>query len=244
MKKGDFIRLKYSGKIKGADKDLDVRDNAPVIVGVGNIMKGVDEALLEMNVGDKKTIEVPPEKGFGKRDPKMIKLVPLSEFKRHGQKPRVGMKFNANGVMATVIAVSGGRVKVDFNHPLAGKTLIYNLEIKSKIENLEDKIKAILEFYYQPNNDAEKQLFEKVEIKAGDKAVEIILPVLMEINSLYKRKIAFDIMKYLDMDFVKFSEIFEKPKEKKDEELGKKDKAKDVANKNPDKEKSKKEPVQ
>ena len=91
MKKGDLIRLEYTGKIKETGEIFDTtseeiakrediyNQNArygpvPIIVGGKKIIEGIDEALLKMNVGEEKTIEVPPKKGFGERSPKLMKL--------------------------------------------------------------------------------------------------------------------------------------------------------------------------
>jgi len=203
MQTNDFVIINYSGKIKETSLEFDKGENLPVIVGVNFTLKGVDKALLEMNVGDKKTVEILPELGFGNREEKLIRLVPLSEFKKHKTDPFPGMVFDADNLRGRVLSVSGGRVKVDFNHPLAGKTLIYDLEIKSKIESVEDKIKALIKIY--TNMD------EKVKVLVKEKEVEIEVPPL--INSLYKKKIADDVIRFLGFEKVKFVENFEKPKE-------------------------------
>lgn len=203
MQTNDFVIINYSGKIKETSLEFDKGENLPIIVGVGYTLKGIDNALLEMQVGDKKTVEIAPELGFGNRDEKLIRLVPLTEFKKHKTDPFPGMVVEADNLRGRVLSVSGGRVKVDFNHPLSGKTLIYDLEIKGKLEDMEEKIKAIIKIY--TNAD------EKIKIAVKEKEIEIELPPF--VNSLYKKKIATDIMKFLDFDKVKFVESFEKPKE-------------------------------
>jgi FKBP-type peptidyl-prolyl cis-trans isomerase 2 len=201
MQDKDFIRLKYSGKIKESGQPLDSRDGAPIIIGAGYVLPGIDEALKEMKVGEKKTVEIPPEKGFGPRNVKLIKLVSVTEFRKHGQKPVPGMTINADNKMGRVMSVTSGRVKVDFNHPLAGKVLVYELEIKEKIEKPEDKITLIAEFYGRIEKD-------KIKVVIKDKEVEIDIPPM--VNSLFKKKIADDIIKFLDMNKVKFLEVYEK----------------------------------
>ncbi len=204
MQKGDFVRVKYSGKIKENQLQLDEAEAAPIIVGSGWVLKGFDEELEKMNVGDKKSIEISPEKGFGPRNPKLVKLVSESEFKKHGKKPFPGMWVDADKARGRVLSVASGRVKIDFNHPLSGKVLAYDIEIKSKIEVPEEKIKAIVEFFTrQPSG--------KVGVEIKDKEVDITMPPI--VNSLYKKKIADEVMKYLGKERVKFLEIFEKPKE-------------------------------
>lgn len=204
MQDKDFIRIKYSGKVKESGQALDSGDNVPVIVGAGYVIKGIDEALKEMSIGEKRTIEIQPEKAFGPRDPKLIKLISISEFRRHGTKPAPGMFFTADNLRGRVLSVSSGRVTVDFNHPLAGKILIYDLEIKEKIEKPEEKIKAIIEFYTKMPQD-------KFKISISEKEVEIIIPPML--NPILKKKISSDIIKFMDKEKVKLSEIYEKIKE-------------------------------
>jgi peptidylprolyl isomerase/FKBP-type peptidyl-prolyl cis-trans isomerase SlyD len=203
MQTNDFVIVNYSGKIKENSLEFDKGENLPIIVGINYTLKGIDKALLVMQVGDKKTIEILPEDGFGNRDEKLIRLVPLNEFKKHNTDPIPGMVVEADNMRGRVMSVSGGRVKVDFNHPLSGKTLIYDLEIKQKLEDIESKVKALVKIY--TNMD------EKVNTATFEKDIEIELPPL--INSLYKKKIADDVMKFLGFEKVKFVEIFEKPKE-------------------------------
>ena len=207
MKTNDFISVSYSAKIKETGQEFDKTGDKDIsiIVRPDFLIKGLEEALLEMNVNEKKTIEIPPEKAFGDRNPKLIRLVPISEFRKHNTDPEPGMFIQADNMRGKVLSVSGGRVKVDFNNPLAGKTLIYDIEIKGKLENTEDKVKALFEIYIADNK-------EKIKVNMiNDKEVEIEIPPL--INSLYKKKIADDIIKILNFEKVKFSEIFEKPKE-------------------------------
>ncbi len=213
MQTNDFIRVVYLAKIKETGQEFDKTGNksAPVILKPGFIIKGLEEALLEMNVNEKKTIEIPPEKAFGIRDPKLVRLVPIAEFRKHNTKPQPGMFIQADNMRGRVLSVSGGRVRVDFNNPLAGKTLVYEIEIKEKIEKVEDKIKTFFEIYRAADKD-------KIKINVKEKEIEIEIPPL--INSLFKRRIANDIMEILKFEKVKYVEVFEKPKEeeKKPEE--------------------------
>jgi FKBP-type peptidyl-prolyl cis-trans isomerase 2 len=207
MQSNDFIYVTYTGKIKETGQEFDKTGDkpAPLIMKTGFLLKGLEEALLGMNVKEKKAVEITPDKAFGNRNPKLIRLIPISEFRKHNTKPTPGMMFNADNMRGRVLTVSGGRVEVDFNHPLAGKTLIYDVEITEKVEKTDDKIKMIFQMY---------NIDEKDKIKVmptSNKEIEIMIPPL--INSLYKKKIADDIMQILGFEKVKFSEVFEKPKE-------------------------------
>ncbi len=204
MQVNDFVRINYIGRVKDVEQQLDSGENIPIIIGIGYVMKGIDKALLEMNVGEKKAIEVKPADGFGERDQALMRLVKESEFKKHNQNPYPGMIIDADGMRGRVLSVASGRVKIDFNHPLAGRILVYELEIKQKIEEPKEKIRAIIEYYAKTQEI-------KLEVHFHEKEVEIIMPPV--VNPLYKKKIADDVMKFLGFERVKFSEVFEKPKE-------------------------------
>jgi len=122
MQTNDFIRVSYEAKIKETDQELDKTGdkNVPVIINPDFLLKGLEEALLEMNVNERKTVEILPEKAFGARDPKLVRLIPISEFRKHNTEPKIGMFFQADNMRGRILAVSGGRIKVDFNNPLAG----------------------------------------------------------------------------------------------------------------------------
>jgi FKBP-type peptidyl-prolyl cis-trans isomerase 2 len=197
MQKGDFIRINYVGKIKESGEIFDKGENIPIVVGEGFVIRGLDEEIEKMQVGEKQTVEIPPEKAFGERNAKLVKLIPLSEFKRHNMNPYPGMVINANGIYGKVLSVSSGRVRVDFNHPLAGKILEYEVEIKEKIEKQEEKAKALIEFY-----SGEKD----TEIKFDENGVEIILKKAFD--EVVKRRISESMKKFLGVKEVKFSEIY------------------------------------
>lgn len=222
MKKGDFIRINYTGRVKETGKVFDTTKEkvakeedmfnpenkygpAPIIVGEGKIVEGVDEALKDMKVGEKKKLNIGPEKAFGKRKSKLIKLVPSSEFKDQDINPVPGMPITMNNLRGRVLSANSGRVRVDFNHPLAGKKLSYEVEIKEKIKGEKEKIKAICEYH---NQDCSK-------IKTNKEEVE--LTVEDEIKKEIKQKITNDIIEHLKFKKVKFSQVFEKEEEKKKE---------------------------
>jgi len=212
MQKNDFIRIKYTAKMKENNIEFDKNEDMPLVVGAGWVMKSLDNAILKMNISDKETVEIAPEDAIGKRNDKLIKTVPTEEFKKHGQKPVPGMIINADNTIGRVLSVSGGRVKVDFNHPLAGKTLVFDIEILKKIEDNDDKIRAIVEWFMKPKTDADRKLMEDIEIKIDSDEVEMNLPPLVTLNSVYKRKISDDIINFLGMKKIKFMEVFEKQK--------------------------------
>ncbi|MHA1755104.1 MAG: FKBP-type peptidyl-prolyl cis-trans isomerase [Candidatus Odinarchaeia archaeon] len=223
ISKGDFILVDLIGRVKETNElfDVTVEDVAKkekvyseknvykprlVVVGHGWVVKGLDEELQKMKVGDEKTIEIPPEKGFGVRDPKAIKVLPLREFRKQNIKPYPGMRLRLGGTSAVVKNVSSGRVTLDFNMPLAGKTLIYNVSIRKKLDTLIDKVKALIEWR------VEKIPIDQFEIDLKGKKLKITLPesiYLSEGLQYAKRGIARDIYSYLEgIDEISFIENY------------------------------------
>lgn len=223
MQKGDFIEIDYVAKIVESNKifDTTMEDKAKehkiykenlkykpikIVVGAEYVMKGMDEELFKMNVGEEKSIEIPPEKGFGKRDPKLIVKVPLKEFRKHNITPRPGIRMEINGKWATVRNVSSGRVSLDFNHFLAGKTVLYDVKINSKIDDIDEKIKILMKLSL--GTELEYLLEEKnLKIKNKKKVEDILKENLLNAVKEYMPEIK-------NIEYVE-----ELKKEKKNEEL-------------------------
>ncbi|MFH0830153.1 MAG: peptidylprolyl isomerase [Candidatus Aenigmatarchaeota archaeon] len=201
MQKGDFITITYTGKLKEGGHTFEKAEKVPVVLGAGFIITGLEHALEQMKVGEKKTVEVEPEKGFGERTQELVKVVPETEMKRHNVQPQVGMPVEADGRRGRVVSVTNGRVTIDFNHPLAGKALVYDVEIIGKIEGREQKISALVKGFSS---------LEPTSVTITGDMVEIILPPLL--HPVVKKRLADEIRKYTNLNRVKFSEIFEKPK--------------------------------
>ncbi len=190
----DFVKIDFVGRIKSTGQifDLTKRDVAEkegilkkefkyepltVCVNSGQTIPGIDEALLGKKVGDKFQVEISPEKGFGNRNPKMIQITSESNFRKRGTRPVPGMQFDIDGKIATIKSVNGGRVILDFNHPLSGKNLVYDIEIKEKIEKPEDRleeIKKLTGIYYDYEVDGKKAEI-KIKMKEADsKLLQVI----------------------------------------------------------------------
>ncbi|MCK9596881.1 peptidylprolyl isomerase [Candidatus Pacearchaeota archaeon] len=161
LQKKDFIEIEFTGKIKGGEvfdsnvkKDLEKlnpqANPKPLVfsLGEGMFLKGVDDFLIGKEVG-KYQIELVPEKAFGPRMKEFIQMVPIKIFGGQNINPFPGAVFNFDGRIAKILAVSGGRVTVDFNNPLAGKTVVYDINILKKIEDLNEKIKSFILFLFR-----------------------------------------------------------------------------------------------
>ena len=102
-------------------------------MGDGTLIEGLELALIGLSAGDKQTLSIPPETGYGFPEEDNVHALPLAEFSDE-LKPEEGliMSFdlpNGEQVPGTVIAVEGDQVKVDFNHPLMGREVIFSVEI-------------------------------------------------------------------------------------------------------------------
>ncbi|MBN1792785.1 peptidylprolyl isomerase [Candidatus Woesearchaeota archaeon] len=167
IKKGDFIELDYTAKLKD-DKlvfDTTLEDVAkasgnfnkkfkysPVIICVGehHLIPGLDSSLEGKEAGSH-TIEILAENGFGKKRADLLKLIPLRLFQKDEVQPYPGLEVNIDGQLGLVKSVSGGRVIVDFNHPLSGKDLVYDIDIKRVVSDPIEQVRAVLELIHLPH---------------------------------------------------------------------------------------------
>lgn len=220
MNSGDFIKIDYVGRIKesGTIFDITKEDVAkkegiynpqfkygsiPVIIDANFVLPGLNEALKEMKIGDKKSVEVPPEKGFGKRESDLIKLIPESKFKEQDIDPIPGQTVNVGKAKGMILSNDGGRVRVDFNHPLAGKTLVYDVEVLEEIKDLEKRIKAIV-FYFLAVDEVDS------DVKINGKEVEIIFKQKYDILNETKQAMANVMIKWVGgIEKVWFKDSFE-----------------------------------
>jgi FKBP-type peptidyl-prolyl cis-trans isomerase SlyD len=233
VKNGDFIKLEYTGTVqetgdvfdttseevaeeKGIQSDKKTYGPISVIVGGGHVLKGMEDALVDMEEGEEKTIELPPEEAFGERDPKLIQLVPMSEFKKQGIKPQVGMAITSEGNTGIIRSVSGGRVRLDFNHELAGKNLEYQVKVAGIIEDDAEKVKSLIELHYRtPNLDSEKHQVDIDDDKviiAMDEMAKFDQRPHMEVT-MDRFRIARDIQDNMDIKTVEFVDSFVKKEE-------------------------------
>ena len=239
IKDGDFVRVNFTGKVKETDEVFDTTYDEiaqeaeifdenktykpiPIVVGGNHLLPAIEKEIVGLDAGDRKTVEVDSDNGFGPRDPKAIQLIPMKEFKKQGMTPYPGMRISAEGGEGKILTVNGGRVKVDFNHPLAGKDLVYDIEVTEIIEDAEEKIKSMIELHYaNPNVD-----IEKTEISIEDGIVNIQLDEMAKFDqqsymdiTFARFRIAKDIWDNIDeINKVNFVDEFEKREESADDE--------------------------
>lgn len=178
-----------------------------VVFGKGELLKAVEENIKDLDIGKTKEFSVTKDKAFGDRDPKLIQLLPLSDFKKENIDPKPGMFINLGNRQAKVLNVSGGRVQIDLNHEFAGRDLDYKITLKKVCANDNDKSQALFEkyFFFMPKDKA------KVQVK--EKTLELIIPGAMPKEIEYLKYIfiqsVFDTCNFENIYFI---ENYEKKK--------------------------------
>jgi peptidylprolyl isomerase len=226
IQKSDFILVDYTGKVKETGevfdttseetakekklyKEGEIYEPRLVAVGEGWVLKALDEALLTFKLKKSETVEIPPENAFGQRDPEKVKLVPLRRLAARGITPHLGAQIEYDKRLATVRTMGSGRVTLDFNPPLAGKTLVYEVTVQKQLKTAEEKISALIHRRI-PAVDVEKFTFtvEKANLTINVPEEAFYIEGLQ----LAKRGITMDVQRFLpELTGVQFVEVFKKP---------------------------------
>jgi FKBP-type peptidyl-prolyl cis-trans isomerase SlyD len=214
IQKGDFIKLNYTGKFEDGrvfdttDEELAKKEDVfnphglyggdVIIVGAGHTIEGLDEDLAGKEVGYTGKIDIPPEKAFGLSDHRLVETVSITKLKDRNVHP--GMTVELDGRRGIVSRVIGRRVTVDFNTPLAGKTVTYEYTIENVLENGTDKIQGLLALYTGMRD---------IEIEIVDGAAKIYTPTALTFNQRWlmaKNRVASELFKYAGIKEIQFIE--------------------------------------
>lgn len=229
IKAGDVVLAEFEAWIQEGNELFDTTSEAlakehdmynekltygpqPLIVGKGRLFPGLDESMLKAEVGKEYEVVIPPEKAAGPRDPKLVELHPVREFIKQEIEPRVGLEVTVKNKLAIITAVTAGRVRLDFNNRLAGRTLRYKYKIVEKPTKPEEIVKLLLKISYGTN--------EGFEIEHKGKAYKLKLPDACKYDQkwlLTKFRFVTDMREVLQADTITFLEEYAKP-EKKEEE--------------------------
>jgi peptidylprolyl isomerase len=225
IQKSDFILIDYTARVKETGevfdttseeiakekklyKEGELYEPKLVVVGESWVLKALDEAILTFKLRKKQSVEIPPEKAFGNRDSEKMRLVPLRRLTARGITPKLGEQVEYDKRLATVRTIGSGRVQLDFNPPLAGKTLVYDVTVKKKLKTNAEKVSALIHRRI-PAVEAEKFNFKVLKA-----SVTVDMPedaFYVEGIQLAKRGIAIDVQRYLSkITTVKFIETFKK----------------------------------
>ena len=233
LEKGSLIFANYTARVKDTGEAIEttLEDQARklnvydatrkyeprlIAVGEGWVLSGLDEEIAKMDVGQKKEVELAPEKAFGQRDPTQTRMIPLRKFGEKAGEMTVGDTVEVDNRMGVVRFVGSGRAQVDFNHRLAGKNILYDVEVVKKVETDEDKLRALINRRFGGEGS-------KVNYKLSGSALDVEIPeelFLVEGLQIIKRGISTDVFKFLPtIRELTFAEKFvnKKAEEKKEE---------------------------
>lgn len=182
LKENDFVEITYTGMTKDdgiifdtnvgkaavenglAEKESDVKP-AVICLGKGQILKGIDKNLIGKEIGEHE-FDIPPEDAFGKKDAKLIQLIPSAKFKKQNIKPEVGLNVEVDNNIGTIRAVTGGRTIVDFNHPLSGKEVHYKVKVERMVTDKAEQVRSILGSFMDT---------EKTDIKVEEDKAQVTM---------------------------------------------------------------------
>jgi len=234
--KGSLILVDYTSKVKDTGEVFETTSEEeakkhslhehnikyqPKLVSVGEswIIKGVDEALEKTSAGDKKTIEVTPDKGFGERDVGKIRKIPLRKLGEDAEKVSIGDPVEVDGKKGIVRFIGAGRVQIDYNHRFAGKTILYDINVLKELKSDEEKTAGILKRYLPVKDD-------KILFKKTGNILDITIPEEMfRADGLHviKHLVQTDVFKFISaLEKVNFVETYVKQQTKSQEKTSSK----------------------
>ncbi len=228
VEKGDIITIEYDAWIRNPDGTEELFDTTdeehakageiydekakytPIttVAGDGRVLAGLDNSFLTAKVGEKSTVEIPPSDGAGERLPNMVEIHSIRELQKQKIEPEIGLRVQIKNKMGTIIAVTSGRVRIDFNDPLAGKTIKYEYKVLKKAETLEEKVLGLIEADYGKSEEFEAHI-------DGD-ALEMYLPDICKYDQVWftlKYKVVSDLREQLDFKTIRFVEEYVKKEE-------------------------------
>lgn len=186
--KGSLVLVDYTAKVKDSEEvfDTTIEEDAkkhsihehgimycPKLVSIGEVsypvLKGLDEALAKTAVGDKLTVEVTPDKGFGERDSGKVRMIPIRKLGEDAEKVSVGDTIEVDGKKGIIRFIGSGRLQIDYNHRYAGKTILFDVNVIKSLDSPNDKIDGILKNRL-PVEDY------KISFDLKDKEVNISVP--------------------------------------------------------------------
>jgi FKBP-type peptidyl-prolyl cis-trans isomerase 2 len=197
IKKDDFIQIEYTGKTKSENLIFDTtdakvaKDNlmqgenyGPMViqVGAGNVLKGLDSALVGKEEGKEYDIEIKAEDAFGKKSAKNIQLISTAKFHKQQVNPMPGMQVTIDNMIGIIKTVTGGRTLVDFNHPLASQDLVYHVKVNKIVSDDKEKADALLGLMFGKENIS-------TEYVEGDLKVNFKTKLPKEIEASIEKKV-------------------------------------------------------
>jgi FKBP-type peptidyl-prolyl cis-trans isomerase 2 len=233
MEKGDIVQLEYEGWIAGSDDLFDTtkedvarehdaydeeRNYGPMytVIGTGRLIKGLDDHILEAEVDKDYEIEIPPEDAYGERDPKNVETHSMREMARLKVEPEYGRVVTIRNKTGWISGIFAGRVRIDYNHKLAGKTLRYKYKVVGRPEGPEEIARAIIAMNYGREEEFELEM-------EGDDGIIITLPDVCKYDpnwTLAKLRLVNDMREIAEMTTVTMREVYVKMEAPEETEEG------------------------
>jgi FKBP-type peptidyl-prolyl cis-trans isomerase 2 len=236
MQSGQFIRMEYDAFVKESNQLMDTTHESvakehdvynekakyepiPVIVGAGWVVKGLEDDLLNAELGVERQVEIDALDAFGEKDPKLIEIFPLQkvlslpEFRKGDKYPSEGMDIHINNRIGTISRIFAGRVRVDFNSRWAGKGLVYKYKVTEVITDQTQKLRAVIDSDFGRSEEFVIQNETKDE-------VEIVLPDIVKLDSSWmmaKFKLVSDLRNHLGFKRIRFIEEYVRKDEPSEE---------------------------
>ena len=147
---GDLIETTREEIAKDYEMHQEGRNYSPMvcIVGTGNLIAGFEAALKDAKVGKEVEVEIAPADAYGEKDASLVETISIDKLRRAVQDPNslyLGAPVNINGRQGYLSYLAAGRARIDYNHPMAGKTLKYVFTIIKEVKGKEDKVMGLLE---------------------------------------------------------------------------------------------------
>jgi len=214
INEGDFVKISYTGKLEdGTIFDTTIEEVAKVhnilnpngryggdviIIGVNQVIAGLEEDIKEQEAGYEGTVTIPPEKAFGVHLSKLVRDLPLRRFE---QKPQEGMMVQFEGKQAKVLKVMGRHARLDFNSPMAGQMITYDYKIEAVLEKLKEKAVGLSALY----------MAQEMDIEIDGTVVRVNVPLEFNYSQHWlntKAQMALDMLKYTELTEVLYVETY------------------------------------
>ena len=147
---GDLIETTREEIAKEHEMHQEGRNYSPMVcvVGTGNLIAGFEAALKDAKVGKEVEVEIAPADAYGEKDPAQVETISIDKLRRSVQDPNslyLGAPVTIGGRQGYLSYLAAGRARIDYNHPMAGKTLKYVFTVIKEVKNKEDKVLGLLE---------------------------------------------------------------------------------------------------
>lgn len=208
MKEKDFVYVSYTGKLEDGfifettDEEIAKKNSlyqknktyGPTLISIGSgqLLPGLDKSLLGKKENESYTVTLDPIEAFGKKRTDAIKLIPASHFKKQNIQLYPGLQVTVNDQPGIVKTISGNRALIDFNHPLSGYKVIYDVTIGSIEKNLQKQVESVVKG------------IPGLKVESKDKDITILTP--FPLPEQYQKIIETQIKNACDVNTISFVE--------------------------------------